>query len=423
VGSTIPLQKALCFPAIRTGQVFSCADTKPEILIDSEECRRRGIGSLIAVPIFRDRGITGGLEVYWSDAAAFTDEDVHTCQLLAALVTEALSGKEASTFEAAGSRTGAPQSSALAQSLPSRKPPVAEQPQAAHASSAAPSTLCYKCGNPLLPEEQFCGECGAPRSSEDVEPSLQSKVASLWHKQEAEKKEGVATGTVSNPSAKQPPPKPPSSDTPASAIVPVSNPPMEQETESSKVSDSAKEALLPALDETHADSGTSEVASNPEAARSADWTSALSAKQFLEQFAAGNRKSALIQFWNTRRGDIYLAIALLLVTGVIGWGIRSSRPVKATAPPKANSAAVHKQPPAPELPLFDRILISLGLAETPQPPEYKGTPSIQVWEDLRTGLYYCPGTDMYGKTQKGKYTSQRDAQLDRFEPAYRKACD
>jgi hypothetical protein len=152
-----------------------------------------------------------------------------------------------------------------------------------------------------------------------------------------------------------------------------------------------------------------------------DWSSALSARQFLEQLSGGKRKGSLLQFWNARRGDIYLGIAVILVVCVIRWGNWSSHPVKATAPPTPTAA--RKPPAAPALPLFDRMLISLGLAEAPEPPEDKGNPATQVWVDLRTGLYYCPSTDLYGKTPKGKYTTQRDAQLDQFQPAYRKACD
>jgi len=65
----------------------------------------------------------------------------------------------------------------------------------------------------------------------------------------------------------------------------------------------------------------------------------------------------------------------------------------------------------------------LGLAEAPPAPEYKGNPNTQVWVDLQTALYYCPGADLYGKTAKGKYSSQQDAQLDQYEPASRKACE
>ena len=83
-----------------------------------------------------------------------------------------------------------------------------------------------------------------------------------------------------------------------------------------------------------------------------------------------------------------------------------------------------KQPaPDADLSAFDKLLIGLGIAEAPEAPEYKGNPDTQVWVDLQTALYYCPGSDLYGKTPRGKLTSQRDARLDQFEPAYRKACD
>jgi hypothetical protein len=89
------------------------------------------------------------------------------------------------------------------------------------------------------------------------------------------------------------------------------------------------------------------------------------------------------------------------------------------------NAARHKQPaPDADLSLFDKLLISLGLAEAPDvAPEYKGNPDTQVWVDLHTALYYCPGSDLYGKTPKGKFSTQREAQLDQFEAASRKPCD
>jgi hypothetical protein len=154
-----------------------------------------------------------------------------------------------------------------------------------------------------------------------------------------------------------------------------------------------------------------------------DWSSASSARDFLEQVAGTQPQSGLSRFWNTRRGDIYLAIAVLLVACVIRFGIWSSHSVSATGTAATPNAIHHKAAPDADLSAFDRMLISLGLAEAPQPAEDKGNPSIEVWVDLHTALYYCPGADLYGKTPKGKYTNQRDAQLDQFEPAYRKACE
>ncbi len=159
--------------------------------------------------------------------------------------------------------------------------------------------------------------------------------------------------------------------------------------------------------------------------RTTAWSSAASAREFLEKLAPARRSRTLAQFWTNRRGDIYLAIAVLLVGAVIRWGIWSKHSVSATGRTTQAAAAAHRKPAAPnaDLSMFDRMLISLGLAEAPPSPEYKGNPDTQVWVDLRTALYYCPGDDLYGKTAKGKITSQRDAQLDQFEPAYRKTCD
>ena len=152
-----------------------------------------------------------------------------------------------------------------------------------------------------------------------------------------------------------------------------------------------------------------------------DWSSAASARDFLEPLAPDTRAAALARFWNTRRGDIYLAVAVILVACVIRWGIWSSHSSDTTA--ASNAAAAHHKDPEADLSFFDRMLISLGLADPPEVPEDKGNPSTQVWVDLHTALYYCPGADLYGKTSTGKFTTQREAQLDQFEPAYRKTCN
>jgi hypothetical protein len=115
-----------------------------------------------------------------------------------------------------------------------------------------------------------------------------------------------------------------------------------------------------------------------------------------------------------------LAIVILLLV-ISGWGIR----------PAGTSAAGNSTPPAnhqpqaqpkPELTMFESLMVSLGLAEPPPAPVYMGNPDTQVWIDVHTALYYCPGTELYGKTADGKFTSQRDAQQDQFQPANRKAC-
>ena len=137
--------------------------------------------------------------------------------------------------------------------------------------------------------------------------------------------------------------------------------------------------------------------------RTTAWSSAASAREFLEQLAPAQRPGTLAQFWATRRGDIYLAIAVILVVAVVRWGIWSNHSVSATGHSTPATAAAHRKPnPEADLSMFDRMLISLGLAEAPPAPEYKGNPDTQVWVDLHTALYYCPGARFVRQDPKGK---------------------
>ena len=189
-GSEIPLDRALCVSAIRTGNVLRCPEINAEFLLDADECRRRGIQSIVVVPVFHEGETAGGLEVYYSDPHAFSQNDVHTCQLMAGLVTEALAREEE-----LDQKSSANERAAIVEVLEKLKPSLmalVEKPIAKDTSSpraTAPSTVpCRKCGHRFVGEEQFCGQCGLPRVSDYEPPSMQSKVASLWHMQEARKK-------------------------------------------------------------------------------------------------------------------------------------------------------------------------------------------------------------------------------------------
>ena len=47
---------------------------------------------------------------------------------------------------------------------------------------------------------------------------------------------------------------------------------------------------------------------------------------------------------------------------------------------------------------------------------------VQVWASQRSGLYYCPGTRLYGKVQPGKQIPQRSALQSGFQPSLRQMC-
>jgi hypothetical protein len=112
--------------------------------------------------------------------------------------------------------------------------------------------------------------------------------------------------------------------------------------------------------------------------------------------------------WRVRlrfhRADLYLGVAIFVAATALLW-------------PTAGAQQ-------PTLSLWQRTLVTLGVAEV-QPPAVHllGDPAIEVWIDPHSALYYCPGEEQYGKTSDGRFTSQREAQSDRFEPAGRSACE
>ena len=454
----VPLAAAICATSLRTGQVIRSEDVNTEALFDPETCRQRGILSLLAVPIYHDGDIMGALELYFDRVHGYAEQDIHTCQLMAGLVTEAIGrdaelklkksmAAERSTILAAIERLQ-PNLAALAEN---RSAAAAKTDMGASAVSAAKSA-CWKCGSKLVGEEQFCGKCGAPRVTDNDESSMQSKLSSAWHMQRT-RQETLADAPASETSFAQ------ETALPIAAYHPNES---EDNLEEDKDGSSLPEPLsVPELEESEplfaesfnanaaedmAESVPSESQPDEDEDKDKDnvevpstalvrpqqedeemvWSSAAKARGFLESLSGTHAPSAFARFWRSRRGDFYLAIAVVLMVIVIRWGIWSSHSVGATGGGTAvsDSANRHKHPaPDADLSWFDKFLIGLGLAEAPEAPEYKGNPDTRVWVDLHTALYYCPGSDLYGKTPKGKFSTQREAQLDQFEPAYRKPCD
>lgn len=63
----------------------------------------------------------------------------------------------------------------------------------------------------------------------------------------------------------------------------------------------------------------------------------------------------------------------------------------------------------------------LPVNEAAEPPS-NGDPNLRVWVDTRKGFYYCPGDDQYGRTGKGSYMTQKDAESNYYIPAMVKPC-
>jgi ribosomal protein L40E len=113
--------------------------------------------------------------------------------------------------------------------------------------------------------------------------------------------------------------------------------------------------------------------------------------------------------WNVKlhfqRADLYLGVAVFVAALALLWPA-------ADAPQRA------------ALGPWERALVTIGIAEAPAPLVHpRGDPGITVWVDPHSALYYCPGEEQYGKTADGRFSPQREAQMDRFEPASRTACE
>jgi putative methionine-R-sulfoxide reductase with GAF domain len=453
LGTEVPLATAICHANVRTGQVIRTEDVDTEFLFDPEPCRQRGIRSLVAVPIYHDGNITGALELYFDKIRGYGEQDIHTCQLMAGLVTEAI-GRDA---ESKLKKSMAAERSTMLAAIERLQPNLvawaedqsaAAAPKDKGASSATPPVSpCWKCGTKLPDEELFCGSCGAPRAANGEPSTTQNDPASVWDMPPspqafaAEPSGGTPLRRETKRSTARHTPKNKAEEEGAGDSLPelFSVSKLEESDPLSTLSFSAGAiddaiAASPSFDnqlgenededkDNDAAPSTALVKPKPE---DVVWSSASRARDFLESLSATRTPGAIARFWRSRRGDFYLAVAVILVVVVIRWGIWSNHSVGASARGTVVSGNANrvKQPvPDAGLSAFDKFLIGLGLAEAPEPPQYKGNPDTQVWLDLQTALYYCPGSDLYGKTPNGKLTSQRDAQLDQFEPADRKPCD
>lgn len=460
VGTEVPLATAVCNICVLNGQVTRSDDLNIEMQFDPEPCLQRGILSLLSVPVYHDGEIAGTLELYFDKVHGYTEQDVHTSQLLAGTVTEAL-GRDA---ELKLKRSMVEERSSMLATIEKLQPNLAALadessriPEKSNGKEAAtPEQTCWKCGTKMPAVEQFCGHCGAVLTHEGETRSMQSKIASAWQRHQisaadsgpgkrqqpqplsptenAQDASVVSSAAVSVSADAVPKPHLPSK---AGESVPVEySDPFLPRSRASNDREEPTAAAFSQESELHnqPDSGGSEdekevTVEKPSPLVKSDvenqvWSSAAKTREFLEKVAGSQKTSRLTELWEAHRGDFYLVLAVLLVLVVIRWGLGSHHSVGATGRGNQVGATSNHQPaPDADLSLFDKLLIGLGLAEAPEAPPEKGNPDVQVWVDPHTALYYCPGADLFGKTPKGKLTTQRNAQLDQFEPASRTPCE
>jgi hypothetical protein len=418
----------------------------PDGQLSTEFIREIGGKSSMALPLHHEGKLSGLLEVRFVDADSIQEPEIRSCQLMAGLMTEAiarsidkewrqtLAAERAAMLEALqrikpqlerlavgpaedlanpAKHVVAPDESVV-KPAPEVAPPRVTVPVSDARAMSRRDTVCPQCGYQFGEQELFCGRCGTARPGGTLPSAdLQSEYGSRWHQQAAENRiddTGIDREEIDF--------EPLSSSEPRLAheraleLSPELKKVVAQFSGGTKQLEAAPEnepgseigeAMVEETAPVSAEAGESEKSLSP-------WASATNAQEWLESVHPKSKGG----IWLAKhRADLYVGAALLLLLIVIsGWGMRP-----------AEHSVQSRNPPQPNLTLFEKLLVSLGLAETPPAPVYRGNPNAQVWVDLHTALYYCADSDLYGKTPGGKFTTQRDAQLDQFEPAARKDCN
>jgi len=267
---------------------------------------------------------------------------------------------------------------------------------AAPATSQGFGSTCGNCGYRFSEGEKFCGRCGNPRAKEVPFAAVSSgNPPAGWNAPQAARFEPAHASVLPDLSA-------PGVEKPAEELVDTA----------AAIDGNTALALARQVSESEdADARKPDLRIVPEpepSDQASPWSSAAKARQWLNSLQPEESG-----WFSKHGGDVSVAAAaLILLLVIFGW---SSRPVAHKSSSRTTSQ--------PQLTLFEQLLVGLGMAEVPAAPVPLGNPNVQVWEDLHTGLYYCPGAELYGKTPGGKVTNQRDAQLDQFEPAARKVCE
>jgi hypothetical protein len=305
------------------------------------------------------------------------------------------------------------ESTAFLDEVPSSPQPMPDPAPTTNCSG----TTCRVCGCQFGKDEVFCGNCSMPRPAGSSSEDLQSKWASMWYMQQAQ---GTLQSEEVAPQVFTPKPdlapaefEPALNDSrlwaPSESVLAPENLGPENLGPENLGPENRELTSPPAsrpLNEPEQSHTEIEPFSITEQTRAAAHSVEARPSEFLE-----NLRDRLRTFQvriRTGRKNAVVVIACLAILLIMA--------ISALSPKHA--------PSQPQLSWFSFLLVNLGLVQGPtRAPAYVGNPDAPVWVDVHTALYYCKGSDLYGKTPGGRFSTQREAQEDQFESASRLACE
>jgi len=414
VGRSLAVATPAALERLRNGRQFQSLDAQSDSRLDAVRCSEMGVRSLLAVPIQKSDETRGLIEVRWGLANAIHECDVRTCRLMANLLAEALERSDSVTES-----TPVPRKTLIEPETDNTAPPASgsDMPSGIPGTQEAEglsdlAAHCRVCGRTFYSDETFCGRCSMPRVAASANgDGLQSKWASMWFMQQAQEARPERRAGKFWPSE----PRLPWPSTTSSARP--EELPIQKKSEAPAVPPYSAPPAKPAPPfPTRTQPSPSEAASS---AQTVDYSVPEPGLRILEDEPAGDSGPEVSKAFFSRlrpllsirikisRRTIALAIcstvAILFVASWLSWPAQSSS----------------------HLSWFESLMVDFGLAEVQArrpAPVFAGSPNVRVWEDVHTALYYCPDSDLYGKTPGGRFSTQRSAQEDQFEPATRVAC-
>ncbi len=434
---------------LQSGELVQSDDVQRDPLLHGASPQRGMAGSLMAAPIQVLDEFAGVIELRSARVHAFRESDARAARLMSGLMGSVLErNTRRQRQETLVSPRSAPEAAAssvntLEQQGFDEPQPVVGQlaenaiqfPEAepggsladsvdrdtsepwhidefSSAQAAAGTTAndlpheCRVCGRPFGASEAFCGQCSMPRVAGPPSEDLQSKWASLWYLQKAQEnrpKQPTPEPLNLRPSAQIA--SPPAASVPAEPAIRtwhVAEPTAEKiehaPIEPTGIKPVAHDESLFFFDSTK-QNGTPTSRTSDFAVQSTAFAETARADQDLLQ-------STWQAVW-ARTGRRHATLALTVM------GFLLVFLMIAVWPSSKNS----------QLTWFQSMLVELGLAEVPaHAPAFAGNPDARVWVDVHTALYYCQGSDLYGKTPGGHFATQHEAQQDEFGPASRVTC-
>jgi TonB family protein len=95
LGTSLDLETGISGECLRTGRILCCGDAPKELRLDPEVCRKIGLKSIAVVPLRGQQSRVGVLEVFSSEAYAFTADHMDLLGRLAGLAEAAWAREEA----------------------------------------------------------------------------------------------------------------------------------------------------------------------------------------------------------------------------------------------------------------------------------------------------------------------------------------